>query len=311
MVHALVCAGAHVRVVDALVPGDGGDRRNLEGVPVELLVADVGDRAGRRSRRRRRRRLQRGRPGQPSRQHERPAARPRSQRPQPPRVPRDPAAGDPDGPAGAHVHPAGLRPPATAPGRRGAIPPRPVDVNGIDKLACEQLHLLYGQVHGLPPTALRLTNVYGPRQRLVRDDLGVPARVLPAGARRASTIELYGDGLQRRDCVHVDDVVDALLAARHGRRRPSARSSTSATPTSSTLRDDRRDHRRGRPAATAGVELVAVAGGAGAHRHRSTSRATTPRPRDLLGWKPTIDLQDGLGRTVAFYREHPWYLSST
>ena len=62
-------------------------------------------------------------------------------------------------------------------------PPRPVDVNGIDKLACEQLHLLYGQVHGLRPTALRLTNVYGPRQCLVRDDLGRAARVLPAGAR--------------------------------------------------------------------------------------------------------------------------------
>src|SRR5207302_558031 len=45
-------------------------------------------------------------------------------------------------------------------------PVAPVDVNGITKYATEQLHLLYHEVYGLPACAVRLTNVYGPRQRL-------------------------------------------------------------------------------------------------------------------------------------------------
>ena len=77
---------------------------------------------------------------------------------------------------------------------------------------------------------LRLTNVYGPRQHLEREGLGF----LPVFVRQAllgEDIVLYGDGTQRRDCVHVDDVVDALLARGRPRPTPRARSSTSATRT--------------------------------------------------------------------------------
>ena len=88
----------------------------------------------------------------------------------------------------------------------------PVDVNGITKYATEQLHLLYHEVYGLPATAVRLTNVYGPRQRL-RDDL---QGFLPIFVRRAladEPITVFGDGAQQRDCLYVDDVVECLLLA--------------------------------------------------------------------------------------------------
>lgn len=91
-------------------------------------------------------------------------------------------------------------------------PTNPLDVNGIDKLACEQLHLVYAWVHGLRASSLRLTNVYGPRQHLGRDGLGF----LPVFVRRALAgdgIQLFGDGSQLRDCLFVSDVVDALLRA--------------------------------------------------------------------------------------------------
>ena len=91
-------------------------------------------------------------------------------------------------------------------------PTRPVDVNGVDKLACEQLHRVYADAHDMRTTSLRLTNVYGPRQHLHRDGLGF----LPVFVRRAiagERIELFGDGSQLRDCLHVDDVVDAMLLA--------------------------------------------------------------------------------------------------
>ena len=87
-----------------------------------------------------------------------------------------------------------------------------MDVNGVAKLAGEQLHLVYHTAYGMPTTSLRLTNVYGPRQRLTSDELGF----LPVFIRKAllgEEILIFGDGAQRRDCVYVDDVVDALLAA--------------------------------------------------------------------------------------------------
>ena len=91
-------------------------------------------------------------------------------------------------------------------------PTSPVDINGIDKLACEQLHLLYARVHGMRTSALRLTNVYGPRLHLGRPDQGFLA-VFIRRALLGDDITLYGDGSQRRDCLHVDDVVDAMIAA--------------------------------------------------------------------------------------------------
>jgi len=90
-------------------------------------------------------------------------------------------------------------------------PLRPVDVNGIDKLAGEAFHLLYHRVHGLRTTALRLTNTYGPGMR-VRDGrqtfVGVWLRALLEGR----PFELWG-GAQKRDFTYVDDAADAFLLA--------------------------------------------------------------------------------------------------
>ena len=107
-----------------------------------------------------------------------------------------------------------------------AHPLKPVDVNGIHKIAGEMYHQLYAQVYGLATTVLRLTNTYGPRMR-VRDDrqtfLGTWIRRLLEG----QTLPVFGDGRQLRDFNYVDDVVRALLlcalartARAHGPRRP-------------------------------------------------------------------------------------------
>ena len=91
-------------------------------------------------------------------------------------------------------------------------PVRPVDVNGINKLAGEWYHLLYNNVHGIRACALRLTNTYGPAMR-VKDArqtfLGIWVRLLLEG----KPLKIFGDGLQLRDFNYVDDCVDALLLA--------------------------------------------------------------------------------------------------
>jgi dTDP-glucose 4,6-dehydratase/UDP-glucose 4-epimerase len=93
-----------------------------------------------------------------------------------------------------------------------AHPIRPVDVNGINKLAGEWYHLLYNNVHGIRACALRLTNTYGPGMR-VKDArqtfLGIWVRLLLEG----KPIQIFGDGAQLRDFNYVDDCVEALLLA--------------------------------------------------------------------------------------------------
>jgi UDP-glucose 4-epimerase len=88
----------------------------------------------------------------------------------------------------------------------------PVDVNGINKIAGEQYHLLYNQVHEIRSSVLRLTNTYGPRMRIKdakQTFLGIWIRNLI----EKKPIQVFGDGKQRRDYNYVDDVVDALIIA--------------------------------------------------------------------------------------------------
>jgi UDP-glucose 4-epimerase len=91
-------------------------------------------------------------------------------------------------------------------------PIRPVDVNGINKLAGEWYHLLYNNVHGIRASVLRLTNTYGPGMR-VKDArqtfLGIWVRQLL----ESQPIKVFGDGTQLRDFNYVDDCVEAMLRA--------------------------------------------------------------------------------------------------
>lgn len=91
-------------------------------------------------------------------------------------------------------------------------PINPPDVNGINKYAGEQYHTLYNRVHGLKTVSLRLTNTYGPRLLIKNARQGFIGwfinRVITG-----ETIQLFGGGEQLRDFNHVDDVVDAFLAA--------------------------------------------------------------------------------------------------
>ena len=91
-------------------------------------------------------------------------------------------------------------------------PRHPVDVNGINKIAGEQYHILYQELYGIASSVLRLTNTYGPRMR-IRDArqtfLGIWIRNLLEGI----PIQVFGDGKQRRDYNYVEDVLDALLIA--------------------------------------------------------------------------------------------------
>ncbi len=91
-------------------------------------------------------------------------------------------------------------------------PRHPVDVNGINKIAGEQYHILYQEVYGIASSVLRLTNTYGPKMRIKdarQTFLGIWIRNLLEG----KPIQVFGDGKQRRDYNYVEDVLDALIIA--------------------------------------------------------------------------------------------------
>ncbi|HEY2702584.1 MAG TPA: NAD-dependent epimerase/dehydratase family protein [Candidatus Dormibacteraeota bacterium] len=107
------------------------------------------------------------------------------------------------------------------PGCGGAVTPvptaethplQPASPYAVSKRDCEELTLTTGHAHGLETVALRYLNVFGPRQALSNPYTGVAAifctRLL--GGRRPLIFE---DGAQRRDLVHVSDVVRANLLA--------------------------------------------------------------------------------------------------
>ena len=90
-------------------------------------------------------------------------------------------------------------------------PRRPLSPYGTSKLAGEEYLATWNRLYGTAHVALRLANVYGPRQEAGLEG-GVVAIFLERMARADETL-IFGDGLQARDFVSVADVVEALLVA--------------------------------------------------------------------------------------------------
>ena len=88
---------------------------------------------------------------------------------------------------------------------------RPVDVNGINKMAGEWYHILYNNVYGIRACALRLTNTIGPRMR-IKDARQTFVGVWIRLALEGQPFEVWG-GEQKRDFTYVEDVTDAFLMA--------------------------------------------------------------------------------------------------
>lgn len=89
------------------------------------------------------------------------------------------------------------------------MPLRPLTPYGATKAAAEMLLSAYTASYGMRCCALRFANVYGPG--MARKDSMVPR--LMRAARSGAQVEIYGDGKQARDFVHVDDVIQAILLA--------------------------------------------------------------------------------------------------
>jgi UDP-glucose 4-epimerase len=89
---------------------------------------------------------------------------------------------------------------------------KPLDVNGVNKMAGEWYHMVYHGAYDMPAVSLRLVNTFGPRQ-LVRHAMQGFIGWFVKLAIDGEEIQLFGDGQQLRSFNYIDDVVDALLIA--------------------------------------------------------------------------------------------------
>lgn len=177
-------------------------------------------------------------------------------------------------------------------------PLRPVDINGVDKLAGEWYHLLYNNVYGIRTSVLRLTNTIGPRMR-VKDArqtfLGIWVRLMLEG----KPFEVWG-GHQLRDFTYVDDAVDAfiMVAASNDANGKVFNLGGDCVISLKDLAD----------------LLVEVFGGGEyvvkefpSDRKRidiGDYYADYSLIRSTLGWKPEVPLPEALKRISDYYKEH-------
>lgn len=176
-------------------------------------------------------------------------------------------------------------------------PIRPVDVNGVNKMAGEAYHILFHDVYGIHAAALRLTNTYGPRLRIKdarQTFIGVWLRAVIEGR----SFEVW-DGSQLRDFTYVDDAVETFLLAAIA---------PAATGRAFNIGGE---HLRLRALAQA---LIAANGGGSfetrdfpAERKRidiGDYYADDSAFRAATGWAPKIPIATGLARSLDYFRRN-------
>jgi UDP-glucose 4-epimerase len=170
-------------------------------------------------------------------------------------------------------------------------PAQPLDPYGASKLACEYFLLTYRHNFGLDYCVLRYANVYGPRQN-PDGEAGVVA-IFARGMLECRPLKIWGDGLQSRDFVYVQDVAAANVAAMHYGSGIYNIGTGLPTDIVTTARELAR-------LTCYTQEIVHGPAKLGEVRH---SYLDSQKARRELGWEPQVGLDQGLARTAAWFRE--------
>jgi UDP-glucose 4-epimerase len=178
-------------------------------------------------------------------------------------------------------------------------PTNPKGIYAVTNLTAEKMVLVYDDVHKIPGTCLRITNTFGPRHQMAHDEYGV----LNWFIRKAmddEVVPVFGDGRILRDFLYVDDLVDCFLQV------------------ASCDKADGEVFNVGTGIAISFIDLakkiVEIAG-----RGRVTFTEFTQERKDVepgdyytdiskikrvVGWNPQTSLEEGLRKTIEFYRKY-------
>lgn len=177
------------------------------------------------------------------------------------------------------------------------FPLHPLSPYAASKAAGEALCQAYQAAYGLPTVALRFFNVYGPRQDPHSPYSGVIS-IFVGRMRQGLPPVIYGDGLQTRDFVCVDDVVVALLRAGERNGAAGAVLNIARGEGTSIIQLIARLNQ------VLGTRLEPVFGPPRVGEVRR-SVGDPRRAEAILGWQPSVGLTEGLARLVKGVRNEP------
>ncbi len=172
----------------------------------------------------------------------------------------------------------------------------PLSPYAVNKLAAEHYCAVFHRLYGLETIALRYFNIFGPRQDPASQYAAVVPRFITAALQSEAPL-VYGDGLQSRDFTYIDNAVQANLRACDAPAAAAGRAYNVACGASATLMDI--------------LEIIAKVTDRPLQSRHEEPRAGDVRhslagieaARKQLGYDPSIDLEEGLRRTIDWFRQ--------
>jgi dTDP-glucose 4,6-dehydratase len=170
----------------------------------------------------------------------------------------------------------------------------PVGPRGVydeAKRFAEAMTMAYHRTHGVQTRIVRIFNTYGPRMRIL-DGRAIPAFL--SQALRNEDVTVFGDGGQTRSLCYIDDLVDGILRLAFSDIVDPV---NIGNPEEMTIR-------------TLAERIIALTGSRSRIVERplpvddpKVRQPDITRARTLLGWEPSVRLEDGLARTTAYFRK--------
>jgi CDP-paratose 2-epimerase len=185
----------------------------------------------------------------------------------------------------------------------GICEDRPLDFHspyGCSKGAADQYVIDYARTFGLPAVVFRMSCIYGPHQ-MGNEDQGWVAHFL-IRALRKEPITIYGDGMQVRDILFIEDLVDAFLLAQANMTNPAVRGhafNIGGSPANTISLHDLLNLIEGMNGRRPEVRFGAWRPGDQRYYVSNTAKMTA-----MTGWSPKVSVQEGVSRLNEWLREN-------
>jgi dTDP-glucose 4,6-dehydratase len=172
----------------------------------------------------------------------------------------------------------------------------PVGPRGVydeAKRFAEAMTMAYRNSHGVDTAIVRIFNTFGPRMR-PRDGRAIPTFIRQALANQPITVA--GDGMQTRSVCYVDDLIEGILRLLYSDHPGPMNVGNPQELTMLKLAELIRDL----TGSSSPIQFVP--------RPQDDPMVRQPDitlAKDELGWEPKVDVEDGLLRTIAWFRQHP------
>ena len=181
-------------------------------------------------------------------------------------------------------------------------PLNPKGLYAVTNLAAEKIIIVYKEVFNIPGICLRITNTYGPRHQMMHDEYGVFNWFIKK-AMDDEAIPVFGDGMIKRDFMYIDDLVMCMLMTACT-KDAIGQVFNVGSGTAVTFREL--------------AQKIATISKTGSYNFTEFTKeraevepgdywADISRIKNIVGWEPSTGLENGIKKTVDFYRKYKEY----